>query len=199
MFFSPHTHRKCFTIIELLLVLTILSLLLAFLVPQYATITNRVRLTQAVDRFTSLFDEARTKAKSGFKKSVEGPVLSIGIHLSKQQHRFILEGYSIIEKPFLLPPPEPITTIETNDVFIQRIVAIPLTENQEDVVEEEHILEDAIILFTPPFGVASIINTADPTMLYQKIIIEIGLGPVSSTLTKKIIFSPTTNTIEYGS
>lgn len=62
--------KKGFTLIEMLLVISIIALLAAFIIPQLAPISERAKLSNSVKFFSQTFYEQQTKAQTGYQETI---------------------------------------------------------------------------------------------------------------------------------
>ncbi len=191
-----HPSPKGFTLIEIMVVVTIIALLIVFLVPQYGLVQARTRLSRSTDQLTQMLEQARTLAMSGYKQTPDSPLQNVGVYLEKESNQLIL-----FTKPFA--PDEPlqfapsgVTVFDPQSTILSKIptVEVSVRALTTDAGEEPQAVA---ILFSPPFGNSRILNNdRTQTALIHDVTITLGVG-THPQLQKKIQFFATTNRIQY--
>ena len=188
--------KKAFTLIEVLIVITIISLLSVMLIPYYGNLLQRVQLSRAPEEVAALIQEARTLSTSGYKPDVADEVSVVGVYFQKGESTLYL-----FSRPFSDPTTSTVTSTKIFDpsessikeVSIGNVVVQKISEN--DTTERD----EGVIVFFPPFGDSLVDDNDNGTLDYtKKLTIEVGFGDGSTPGIKEVIsfYSPT-NRIVY--
>lgn len=181
--------KKAFTLIELLIVITIIGILIAVLVPGYGFIEARSRLQNTLDMVVQMIGQTRTLATTGYQNNVNSNELAaVGIYMEQNSNVvYVFQSPLPIsdDMSVLFDPKKPALSIyNMENIFVRHIQT---TKKMDNVV----------ILFSPPFGEAHVLDNQSTGPLFPSVTIEIGVGREENILKKTIEFNALTNRIDH--
>jgi prepilin-type N-terminal cleavage/methylation domain-containing protein len=138
--------NKGFTLIEILIVISIIGLVTILGVSSYAVVRKRIRLDIAVNSAVSIVTEARDKAKVGYFES-DGASVCFGFKLEKEGFIEIFQT-----KYDRLKETEKCSRLEQEMKFMKKV------ENDESIIAIKNIqkfgheVDEIVVYFTPPYG-----------------------------------------------
>lgn len=177
--------KKGFTLVEILIVISIISMIILLGVSSYGVVRKKIRLDIAANSFQSTIVEARDKAKAGYYEDAEGDVANA---------RSICFGF-LIEKDGLV-------TLETSQYnrLAQKGAqcdtkntkkVINLDQDPDIVVKNlylygDEIQEDYQVFFAPPDGN---IEYKKPTIIQDdpELIAILGYSNSDEELNKRVV------------
>lgn len=183
--------KKAFTLVEILVVITIIAIILVLTFPAYDTIQARARLQNSADTIAETIKQARTLSTSGYQDRKDSGVAVIGVTFEKDNNTVLLFssklGNNDTSEPTSISNPTTISTYTLSDVGVTEL----LVNGTQDVSKVS-------VLFTPPFGSAAIQADGGGTS-FSRLTVRVGAGRnADSGLSKTIDFFGATNRIEYA-
>lgn len=145
-----------FTLVELMITMTIIAILTIAFLPYYQNVTVRAELSKAPDVMISVIQEAKNLAVSGYKmKAQDDQPVGIGIFLQKSNTEVTIFPITLnlikekkLSDVFYLATTSPLKKISLGRIAIHSI---------KDSLGSE--IDQTVILFLPPFGETSILQT----------------------------------------
>jgi len=137
--------KKGFTLIEILIVISILSLVIVLGLSSYSVVQKRIRLDVAANTLQSIISEARDKSRSGY--FAEETSLCYGFRVKSG------EPMELIKSKF-----DRLNQNNKCSVLDSDITVVPTESIQNDLVIKkvekfsEPVTEKIVVFFTPPYG-----------------------------------------------
>ncbi len=185
-----HTSKKAFTLIELLIVITIVALIVALTLPSYELLQARAALQQGVDLVTETIRQARTFSTAGYEiKEGEGASV-MGVRVKQGSNLLDIVAFEADRTD----PANPTLRNERN------VRSVDLGGNviHEITADQSQSLPEALILFDPPFGVARSVSSPSSAQSFQRVGIRIGpRGQKAEAVNRTVDFFTLTARIEY--
>jgi len=163
---TVNSKKKGFTLVEILIVLTIISLVVLLGFSSYGFAQKKIRLDIAANSVQSLISEARDKTKAGYYESssdaVEAKSLCYGF-----------KAYPGGGVELLTTPYDPIKTTEKCSLNLNNIIVVKKPETSNDIILKKVEMfgaeqaDPVIVFFQPPnaeIEFTSMNLTSDPVM-----------------------------------
>ncbi|MBU1445650.1 type II secretion system GspH family protein [Patescibacteria group bacterium] len=138
--------NKGFTLIEILIVLSIIGIVVLLGVSSYGTVRRRVNLDIATNTAVALVNEARDKARVGYFES-DGGSVCFGFKL--QTNGFVEVFQTKYDR---LQESKKCSRLEQDMKFLKK------AENDESIITVKNIekfgdeIDEILVYFTPPYG-----------------------------------------------
>lgn len=166
-----YVKKKGFTLIEILLVISIISVIVLLGVSSYSIVRKKVRLDIAANSFESIITEARDSTRSGYYREngnvSEAPSVCFGFSVEQDEYIQLLETtYDRLERD---------TKCSRNQQDISELSIGDIDENIEIKQVElfgNEATEQITVFFRPPDGEPEILKTG----IDQNAILRIVIG-----------------------
>lgn len=189
MFKIVSLYKKAFTLIEIMVVVTIIAIILILTFPAYETIQVRARLQNSADMVAQTLNQARTLSTSGYQERKGSGAAVIGVAFEKENDTITLFSSKLQDDSRGVS----ITSTTIIDTYLLRGMGVT-----ELLADGNHDLNKVSVLFVPPFGLANIQTGNAGDTSFTRLTIRVGSGKsANSGLSKTIDFFAGTNRIEY--
>ncbi|MBN1494452.1 prepilin-type N-terminal cleavage/methylation domain-containing protein [Candidatus Peregrinibacteria bacterium] len=137
--------KKGFTLVEILIVISILSVVVILGLGSYSIVQKKIRLDVAANTLQSIIGEARDKSRSGY--FVEKSSICYGFRVKSG------EGMDLIKTKF-----DRLQEVNKCSVIESDITIVPTESLQSDLIIKkvekftEPVTEQVTVFFTPPYG-----------------------------------------------